>query len=75
MLVAHYSQHLFMKCRGTKVIIERILIIILADIELSTLDTCMSPSTVHFTLLGNTNFPKPASVHWPFQKSLTAETK
>ena len=65
-----------MKFHGTKVVVERILILILADIEPPTLDdTCMSYSAVHFRLLCNANFPKLASIHWPFQKSLTAEKK
>jgi hypothetical protein len=65
-----------MKFHDTKVVVKCILILILADIEAQTLDdTCMSPSAVHFRLLSNANFPKLASVHWPFQKSLTAETK
>ena len=52
------------------------LILIVADIEAQTLDDiCMSPSAVHFRLLSNANFPKLASGHWPFQKSLTAEKK
>jgi hypothetical protein len=65
-----------MKLHGTKVVVKRILILILADIEAQTLDdTCMSPSAVRFWLLSNANFPKLASIHWPFQKSLTAEKK
>jgi hypothetical protein len=65
-----------MKFLGTKVVVKRILILILADIEAQILDdTCMSPSAVHFWLLSNANFLKLASVHWPFQKSLIAEKK
>jgi hypothetical protein len=65
-----------MKFHGTKVVVERILILILADIEPLTLDdTCMSYSAVHFRLSSNANFLKLASIHWPFQKSLTAEKK
>jgi hypothetical protein len=65
-----------MKFRGTKALVKRMLILIVADIEAQTLDdTCMSPSAVHFRLLSNANFLKLASVHWPFQKSLTAEKK
>jgi hypothetical protein len=65
-----------MKFRGTKALVKRMLILIVADIEAQTLDDiCMSPSAVHFRLLSDANFPKLASVHWPFQKSLTAEKK
>jgi hypothetical protein len=65
-----------MEFHCTKVFVERILILIPADSEAQTLDdTCMSPSAVNFRLLSNANFPKLASVHWRFQKSLTAEKK
>jgi hypothetical protein len=65
-----------MEFHCTKVVVERILILMPADSEAQTLDdTCMSPSAVHFRLLSNADFPKLASIHWRFQNSLTAEKK